>query len=58
MGGNITRQPAMQSIPHEIVGDLSGCDYIMDNGLFIGNHQALRTKDLEILPKLLNEFIK
>lgn len=38
VAGNFARNPVMQHMPHEIVGDLPNADYIDANGLFIGNH--------------------
>lgn len=45
--GNITRQPMMNSIPYEVMGDLHNCNRIMDDAFWIGCHPELSTAQLD-----------
>ena len=57
MGGNIIRHPALEKDEFVSSGKLHNADYIMNNGLFIGNHQDLRDIDLEHFVIIINQFI-
>ena len=38
MTGNFTRQPVLDYLDHEIIGDLPVSNRIHDTGLYVGNH--------------------
>jgi len=57
MGGNIARQPVFDLEKIEVYGELKNANYIMDNGIFIGNHQDLRQIDLDLLVSKIELFL-
>lgn len=57
MGGNFARQPVMENQDIIVRSSLEQANYIMDNGLFVGNHQDLREIDLKLLVDTLGKFV-
>jgi len=58
MGGNITRHPALSPDDYELQGELTNANYIMDNGIFVSNHQDLREIDQKLLVDTIDLFLK
>lgn len=58
LAGDITKQPAMEEIPHQISGDLSGAEHLHFDGLFVGNHHGLTDEKLTYIIDTIDEFIK
>jgi len=57
-GGNLARQPFMQSIPYLVAGDLKNSDYVMENSFWIGCHDSLSEDQMDYLLKILADFFK
>jgi CDP-6-deoxy-D-xylo-4-hexulose-3-dehydrase len=45
--GNITKQPMMEHIPYDQIGDLHNCDRIMEDAFWIGCHPELAQEQLD-----------
>lgn len=58
LAGNLTHQPAFESIPHRVVGELPVADHLHRNGMFIGNHHRLRTEHLEYVVSVVESFLE
>lgn len=56
-GGNLTRQPFMQDLDY-IKLDLSGTDYIMEQGFWIGVWPGLTKEHLDYVIEIFNQFFK
>lgn len=52
VGGNFTKNPVMQHIPHTIHATLTNAEYIDTHGLFIGNHHYPILEAAEVLADL------
>jgi CDP-4-dehydro-6-deoxyglucose reductase, E1 len=57
MAGNITRQPSSSLFDYDISGSLVNSDYIMNNGLFLPNHQNVGKREREYLSECILDFI-
>ena len=57
LAGNLARQPVIEKIDCRISGDLSGAEYIHDNGLFIGNNHRLTEEKREYIVSTISSFI-
>lgn len=55
-GGNLVRQPAYRDVPHRVVGNLEGSDFVMRNVLWIGVYPGLTTEMLDFVIETLREF--
>jgi len=51
--GNFTRNEVMKYFDYEIHGELKNADYLHDNGLFVGNHQASLVDEIYYLKEIL-----
>lgn len=58
LAGNLARQPALQNIDYEQVGELTDAEYIHENGLLIGNHHKLTEEKIEYIHTVINEFVE
>lgn len=56
-GGNILRQPAFQSIPRRISGDLTHTDNAMMNSFFVGVYPGLTDAAVDYMIACFREFI-
>ena len=58
--GNILRHPAFRNLisNKNRVNSFKNSDYIMKNGLLIGCHQGLKTKDINYIHKIISKFVK
>ena len=45
--GNITKQPMMEHISYEQIGDLHNCDRVMNDAFWLGVHPELSTEQLD-----------
>jgi CDP-4-dehydro-6-deoxyglucose reductase, E1 len=55
-GGNLTRQPAYQDVPHRIVGKLPNSDIVMNRAFWIGVYPGLTEAMLEYVLTALADF--
>lgn len=57
--GNILRHPAFSELisKKNVVNMFKNSDYIMKNGLLIGCHQGLKTRDIKYIHKIILKFI-
>jgi CDP-6-deoxy-D-xylo-4-hexulose-3-dehydrase len=58
VAGNFTRNPVIQYLAHEIVGDLRAADDVHENGFFVGNHSKDMTEELEHFRQVLANAIR
>lgn len=56
--GNITRQPMMNDIYYDVLGNLLGSDYVMNNTFWVGCHPALSVEQLNWIVECVWEFFK
>ncbi|MEW6254649.1 MAG: DegT/DnrJ/EryC1/StrS family aminotransferase [Pseudomonadota bacterium] len=56
--GNLARQPAMKHITHRISETLSGCDTVMDRGLYWGTHPLMTDEDVDYVVAQVEAFFK
>ena len=56
-GGNLTRQPFMKDLPR-IRLDLTGTNYIMEQGFWIGCHPQLTKAHLDYVVEIFDKFFK
>ncbi len=54
--GNMARQPAMQHVPHRVVGSLSGADEVMQRGLYWGAHPTMTQEEIAYVSKCVKDF--
>jgi CDP-6-deoxy-D-xylo-4-hexulose-3-dehydrase len=57
-GGNLTRQPAYQGIPHRVVGDLKNSDFVMNNVFWIGLYPGLAAEMLDFVVDTIHDFCR
>ena len=57
--GNILRHPAFQNLNSKKnnINSFKNSDYIMRNGLLIGCHQGLASREINYIHKIINKFI-
>jgi len=58
MGGNITVQPALATLPYRKCSALTNAQIVDRNGIFIGNHSAIGLREREYVSKALEDFFK
>ena len=56
-GGNLTRQPFIKDLPY-LALDLSGTNYIMENGFWIGVWPGLTKEHLDYVIEIFSSFFK
>jgi CDP-6-deoxy-D-xylo-4-hexulose-3-dehydrase len=55
--GNITRQPMMNPVPYDQVGDLHNCDEVMNNAFWLGCHPELSQEQLDYIVESFADFL-
>ncbi len=55
-GGNLLRQPAYRDVPHRVVGELTGADYVMDNVFWIGVFPGLTAAHIDFVLEVLHDI--
>ena len=56
-GGNLTRQPAYEHVPHRVVGDLANTDLVMNGSFWIGVYPGLTDEMIEYVLASFAEFV-
>jgi CDP-6-deoxy-D-xylo-4-hexulose-3-dehydrase len=56
-GGNLTRQPAYEHVPHRVVGDLERSDVVMERSFWIGVYPGLTEEMLRYVVSELEAFV-
>ena len=57
MAGNIAEQPAMDALPHRIVGDLRNARAIHRRSFFFGNHAGIGEQERAAIVDYLEDFV-
>jgi CDP-6-deoxy-D-xylo-4-hexulose-3-dehydrase len=55
-GGNLVRQPAYQSVPHRVIGELTGSDSVMHHVFWIGLYPGLSPEALHHVVAVLHSL--
>ena len=56
-GGNLTRQPAYEHVPHRVVGDLAKTDLVMNGSFWVGVYPGLTDEMIEYVLASFAEFV-
>ena len=56
-GGNLLRQPAYRDIPHRVIGDLSGSEFIMNQVFWIGVYPGLTEAMIDYMAEAIGSFV-
>ncbi len=56
-GGNLTKQPAYQSVEYRILGSLKNTDLVMNNLFWIGVYPGLTKEKLEFIDGIIEKFM-
>lgn len=56
--GNIVRQPMMEHVGYEQIGQLEACDMVMEKAFWVGCHPELSIEQLEYVIESFGDFIK
>lgn len=56
--GNILKHPAYKNEPHIQIGDLENSNYVMHNGMFIGNHPSMEPEMFDFVQKVIEELVQ
>lgn len=54
--GNITRQPAYQSVPYRVVGELTNTDSVMNHTFWLGVYPKLDMEMLDYVLQMMHDF--
>ncbi len=57
-GGNLTRQPAYQHVPHRVVGELKHTDVVMNQTFWVGVYSGLTERMIAYVVETVGEFIR
>ncbi len=55
-GGNLLRQPAYRNVPHRVVGEMRGADYVMNNVFWIGVYPGLSEAHVDYMLETLHDL--
>jgi CDP-6-deoxy-D-xylo-4-hexulose-3-dehydrase len=55
-GGNLLRQPAYRDVPHRVVGELRGADFVMDNVFWIGVYPGIGQPQVDYVLDVLHDL--
>jgi CDP-6-deoxy-D-xylo-4-hexulose-3-dehydrase len=58
IAGNFTKQPVMKYLNGRIPFPLTACDWIHENGIYVGNHPFNLTSELNYLYEVVLNFTK
>jgi CDP-6-deoxy-D-xylo-4-hexulose-3-dehydrase len=53
-GGNLLRQPAYRDVPHRVVGELRGAEFVMRNAFWLGVYPGLGEAHVEHILEVLH----
>jgi len=56
--GNLTRQPAYEGQRFRVIGDLSGCDQVMNDAFWIGVYPGLRDPMIDYMIDTIHAFCR
>ncbi len=56
--GNLLKQPAYQSVPRRVVGELSNTDLVMNHTFWIGVYPGITDEMIEYVVSVLRDFIQ
>lgn len=56
-GGNLTRQPAYQGIPHRVVGDLANGDLVTEGAFWLGVFPGITDEMVDYMVTVIHEFV-
>jgi CDP-6-deoxy-D-xylo-4-hexulose-3-dehydrase len=57
-GGNLTRQPAYQNVPHWIVGELRNTDVVMNQTFWVGVYPRLTDQMIAYIVEMVATFVR
>ena len=55
VAGCLTRQPALQDVPHRVSGALDGAELLHDQGLYIGIHPLMTDEDVLFVAEMIQK---
>ncbi len=55
-GGNLLRQPAYRDVPHRVVGELRGADFVMDYVFWIGVYPGIGQPQVDYVLDVLHDL--
>jgi CDP-6-deoxy-D-xylo-4-hexulose-3-dehydrase len=55
-GGNIIRQPGFKNLEYEIVSNLNGSDFVMNNCFWIGCHPSITDEMFDYMLSIIDDF--
>lgn len=58
MTGNFLRHPVWRDLPHRVHGSLEVADFVSDQGLLWGNHQAIDRETLGYVADVVDSFME
>jgi CDP-6-deoxy-D-xylo-4-hexulose-3-dehydrase len=57
-GGNLLRQPAYRDIPHRVIGDLAGTDFVMNQVFWIGVYPGITEEMVSYVADVIGGFVR
>ncbi|MFD1052328.1 DegT/DnrJ/EryC1/StrS family aminotransferase, partial [Kibdelosporangium lantanae] len=57
-GGNLTRHPAYQDVPHRVSGDLTNADIVTEHTFWVGVYPGLSADAIDYVTSCVREFAK
>ena len=56
-GGNLTRQPAYQDVPHRVVGDLDNGDLVTEGAFWLGVFPGITDPMIDYVAEVIHDFV-